>query len=95
MKRDVQKLMKRFDYKHRPKVGDLVITAEVKRVVKIERDYDYGGNVLVVVDVDCQTCAKFKRTKRGKKSLKGAECGHEHFVWWGGFGQHKVMRLKD
>lgn len=97
MKRDASKLLKRFSFKM-PKTGDLVLTAQVFRVIRTERDYRNGGNVLIVSNVfpPCQECRKFYKTKAGKavsNKYNGA-CCHEHVMRYGEGGQHSVMLPK-
>lgn len=103
MKTDVKKLLFQFHFKQ-PRKGDLVLTAEIHRVIRIEKQWCGNGNdrtqsmVAVVVDVfpPCESCAKYAKTKRGKRDKHfNGECGHEHFMDIGIIGgQSSVMSPK-
>lgn len=69
------------------KVGDLVMTAEVMRVVQIFKPHERwesGGWPLLVTDVkpQCSCC-------------KSSKCGHESFkhLGWGQQGAVKVLKM--
>lgn len=58
MKKDVKKLLERFDTKPNLKAGDLVLTAEIHRVV--ETNWNGHENQIEVIHVfpDCEVCKK-------------------------------------
>ena len=63
------------------KVGDLVMTAEIHRITKIDKQCKGERTDIRVVDVrpQCGTCGKHT-------------CKHEHFMWLG-WGQHKIAKI--
>lgn len=89
MKNDAKKLRSLFTNRGF-KVGDLVLTGEIHRVVAIGGKYEMPGSI-VVVDVvpECHTCRKWLR-----KMKKRGECSHQRVMKIRSWGQHAAMKLR-
>ena len=84
MKDDVKKLLENFDTKPNLKAGDLVLTAEIHRVVEV--DWNGNKNDIEVLHVfpECTTCKN------------PDECGHTAIKLLNRKGgQQVLMKLKD